>query len=170
MDNTSTGGRFMAEEGYTVRCITMMQPSMIERIDAYRWANRYKSQADAVRALIDLALSGQPAATATGSPELVVVDGPDLHKPLPVVKVSDSDNFGNVPLVVQWLNAAIKEQRRDSFTEDEIYRGAWRKPDDYQLAKGDRAAVRLAMAPVGWVAALDRGKVRGSVTTVYSAP
>lgn len=175
----------MPDEAYNVRSITMMQPSMVEAIDAYRWANKLASQSDAVRSLISVALgevdcariapppSADARPAAAQAPVEVKGVGPFVA---PSIEVRDDDNCGLTPMIVQWLRRAVKVQQRSSFTEEEIYRGAWGKPnaplpDVAQPDKGQRAAIRIAMQAVGWEQASSRaGAARGAVSFIWSAP
>ncbi|HEX8421269.1 MAG TPA: hypothetical protein VF638_14780 [Sphingomonas sp.] len=157
----------------TLRLVTMVQPSFADQIDEYMWANRFRNRSDAVRALIEVGLSGGAAADrpALG---LVVQDNepePAPIGPLPVIRLPDAQMVGVVPAVVQWLNAAIQREQRAKFTEDEIYRGCWRKPDGYELLTSDRNVVRRSMGEIGWIKRVDRrGRSRGDHVTTWEAP
>lgn len=57
----------MQKEAKEARIPLMMEPSLVERIDTYRFANRIGSRAEAVRKLIREALEGKEMPAPAGN-------------------------------------------------------------------------------------------------------
>lgn len=153
----------MNDEQLTARLVVLVEPSMLSALDVFWRKHNLDGRSDAVRHMIRLGLEQDDPGSAEDPNAL-----PHFDK-LPVVKVKPEQNVGLVPLVVQWLNAAIQREQRVRFSEDEIFRGAWKMPDSYELTKTDRATVRISMGPVGWHSFVDRSGPRGAATTYYQA-
>jgi hypothetical protein len=157
-----------------VRLVLMVSPSMVPRLDDHMHDNRLRNRSDAVRDLLERALDGVPTTPRPGEASSPAITAEPLDgepKPLPRVEVPHDQNNGPVPMVVQWLNKAIRTEKRGRFTEDEIFRGAWRKPDNYALAPKDRKTLAIGMEPTGWARTTVRaGRAPGDPLHVWSAP